>query len=104
MGQPSSPIQPFSSIPAKRKHVDDETSSQPSNDEADSHIDPVLRSQGPTGPVSSGGTTEGTITGSQNLAQFAKRYATKNKLTTQQIEDTQRFSLVGCIPQIKLAY
>lgn len=87
---PSSPVQ-SATPPPKRRRIDEGEGSQPDNED-DSNIDPALRDQGPTGPLSVSITT-----GSQNLVVAAKRYATKHNLTAQQIEDTQRFIQVSFI-------
>lgn len=100
MDQPSSPTQHNSTLPAKCRCTDDDNANQPDSDitEINSNINPALRDQGPT-KSSSDGTAQDTTTGSQSLAIIAKCYTTNNKLTTQQVEDTQCFILASPIPR-----
>jgi hypothetical protein len=92
MDQPSSPI----SSPPNSRHLSpnkrprsptDSDGGRDNNHESDDAIDPLLRNQGPTGPLAR--------SASQNLTVFAKRYATKQKLNPQQVTEVETFVAVS---------
>jgi hypothetical protein len=93
MDQPSSPFsspttgRSMRASPNKRtRSAVEESDGDGNSDEA---IDPALRNEGPTGP-----TDLLTAAGSRNLAAFANRYATKQKLSPQQVNEVNTFVTV----------